>query len=133
MTYVLDTNIITSILKGNEKVKRKVREVIVGEEEIFINGISYYEIKRGLLAANATAQLSRFDLLCERLGLILLNDKSIFDEAAEIYATLSKKGAIIEDADILIASVVKASKFILISDDTHFNRIQGVRIENWLA
>jgi len=133
MTYVLDTNIITAILKGNEKVKRKVQEVIVGEEEIFINGISYYEIKRGLLAANATAQLSRFDLLCKRLGLILLNDKSIFDEAAEIYATLSKKGAIIEDADILIASVVKASKFILISDDTHFNRIQGVRIENWLA
>ena len=133
MTYVLDTNIITAILKGNEKVKRKVQEVIVGEEEIFINGISYYEIKRGLLAANATAQLGRFDLLCKRLGLILLNDKSIFDEAAEIYATLSKKGAIIEDADILIASVVKASKFILISDDTHFNRIQGVRIENWLA
>ncbi len=65
--------------------------------------------------------------------MILLNDKSIFDEAAEIYATLSKKGAIIEDADILIASVLKASKFILISDDTHFNRIQGVRIENWLA
>ncbi len=55
MTYVLDTNIITAILKGNEKVKRKVQEVIVGEEEIFINGISYYEIKRGLLAANATA------------------------------------------------------------------------------
>jgi len=133
MTYVLDTNIITAILKGNEKVKRKVQEVIVGEEEIFINGISYYEIKRGLLAANATAQLSRFDLLCKRLGLILLNDKSIFDEAAEIYATLSKKGAIIEDADILIASVVRASKFILISDDIHFNRIQGVRIENWLA
>jgi len=133
MTYVLDTNIITAILKGNEEVKKRAQEVIVEGEEIFINGISYYEIKRGLLAANATAQLNKFGLLCKIFGLILLNTQYIFDEAAEIYANLKKKGKLIEDADILIASIVKTENFILVSDDTHFHRIQGMRIENWLT
>jgi tRNA(fMet)-specific endonuclease VapC len=133
MTYVLDTNIITGILKGNEKVKKRTQEVIVEGKEIFINGISYYEIKRGLLAANATAQLNRFDLLCKKFGLILLDTQPIFDEAAEIYANLQQKGELIEDADILIASVVKTRDFILVSDDTDFDRIRGLRIENWLT
>jgi tRNA(fMet)-specific endonuclease VapC len=133
MTYVLDTNIITAILKGNEKVKKRTQEVIVEGEEILINAISYYEIKRGLLAANATAQLGRFTLLCEKFGLILLDTQSIFDEAAKIYANLQQKGQLIEDADILIASVVKTWDSILVSDDTDFHRIQGLRIQNWLT
>lgn len=55
MTYVLDTNIITAILKGNERIKQIAQRVMLEGKEIFINGISYYEIKRGLLAINATA------------------------------------------------------------------------------
>lgn len=132
MTYILDTNIITAILKGNEKVKKRTQEVIMDGKEIFINGISYYEIKRGLLAANATVQLGKFDLLCKKFGLILLNTVSIFDEAAKIYANLKQKGKLIGDADILISSIVKTGDFILVSNDTDFNRIRDVRIENWL-
>jgi len=132
MTYVLDTNIITAILEGNEKVKRKVQEVILQGREIFINAISYYEIKRGLLAVNAKTQLKRFDLFCEKFGLILLDTQSIFDKAAEIYANLRKKGRLIEDADILIASIAKTKKLILVTNDTDFQRVQGLKIENWL-
>ncbi len=133
MTYMLDTNIITAILKGNERVKKKIQEVILEGEEIFINGISYYEIKRGLLAKSATAQLEKFELLCKKFGLLLLDTKSVFNEAAEIYANLQKKGDLIEDADILIASSVKVRDFVLVSDDSDFDRIQRLKIENWLT
>jgi len=51
MTYVLDTNIISAILKGNDKVKDRAQNVIWEGKSIFINALSYYEIKRGLLAA----------------------------------------------------------------------------------
>jgi len=133
MTYILDTNIITAILKGNEKVKERAQELIVRGEGIFINAISYYETKRGLLAVNATAQLGKFNLLCKRFGVILLDTQSIFDEAAKTYANLWRKGQLIEDADILIASVAKTRDFVLVSDDTDFHRIQGLRIEDWLT
>lgn len=132
--YVLDTNIITAILKGEEKLKSKIQEVIMEGEEIFINGISYYEIKRGLLAVKATSQLDKFKTLCEKFGLILLNNQSVFDEAAEIYADLRQRGELIGDADILIASIVKDGNFTLVSDNTDdFRRIKGLSIENWLT
>jgi len=132
MTYVLDTNIITAILKGNEKVKKMAQKSRLKGKEIFINGISYYEIKRGLLAVNATAQLETSELLCSQFRLVLLDTQDIFDKAAEIYANLKPRGQLVEDADILIASVVISRNFILVSADADFNRIQGLKIENWL-
>jgi predicted nucleic acid-binding protein len=58
----------------------------------------------------------------------------IFDEAAEIYAHLKKTAALIEDADILIASIVKFRDFILVTNNiAHFQRIQGLKTENWLS
>jgi len=132
MTYVLDTNIITAILKGNERIKQKEERVILEGKKIFINGISYYEIKRGLLAIKATDKLSKFELLCRKFGLVLLDTLDIFDRASEIYADLRQRGKLIEDADILIASMVHYRNFILVSDDTDFNRIEGLKIENSL-
>ncbi|MDO8137235.1 MAG: type II toxin-antitoxin system VapC family toxin [Candidatus Brocadiales bacterium] len=133
MTYVLDTNIITAILKGNEKVKQRVEEVIKHGEEVFINCISYYEIKRGLLAAKAESQLERFRSFCEELGLLLLDRQQVFDEAAAIYSTLKIRGQIIGDADILIAALAKTGDLVLVTDDGDFQRVENLTVENWLA
>lgn len=132
MKYVLDTNIITAILKGDETLKRKIKKNIIDGKSIFINAISYYEVKRGLLAINATAKLKRFDFFCNRFDLLLFDTHSIFDIAAEIYSNLKKSGELIGDADILIASVVIFRNFILVSDDTDFDRIRMLKVENWL-
>ncbi len=64
--YILDTNIITAILKKNEKVNRKLDKVSSQEQEVFISSITFYEIKRGLLYAKATRQLSEFEQLCNK-------------------------------------------------------------------
>lgn len=134
MNYVLDTNIITAILKDNEIAKRRMSKAVLAGDEIFVNGISYYEIKRGLLAANATKQLNLFIQFCSKFPVLLLDSMPIFDEAAEIYAHLQKAGALIEDADILIASIVKFKDFILVTNNiAHFQRIQGLKTENWLS
>jgi len=133
MTYVLDTNIITEILKGNQKVLEKVKTATLEGQKIVINAISYYEIKRGLLTVKATAQLEKFMLLCRKFGLVLLDTEDIFDRAAEIYKNLRKRGELIEDADILIASVVIVKNFVLVSADADFKRIPGLKIENWLT
>lgn len=134
MNYVLDTNIIAAILKDNEMVKGKMSKAVLDGDEIFVNGISYYEIKRGLLAANATKQLNLFIQFCSKFPVLLLDTMPIFDEAAEIYAHLKKTAALIEDADILIASIVKFRDFILVTNNiAHFQRIQGLKTENWLS
>ncbi len=84
------------------------------------------------MAKDARKQLLFFDKLCKEYGLILLDNQSIFDRAAEIYAELQQKGELIEDADILIASIADTRNFTLVSDDSDFDKIQGLRVENWL-
>lgn len=64
---------------------------------------------------------------------MLLDTRDIFDIASEIHANLRQRGELIEDADILIASMVHHRNFILVSDDTDFNRIKELKIENWLS
>lgn len=133
MTYVLDTNIISKLLKGNAIIQGRIKQAILNGETIFINGISYYEIKRGLLDSNATKQLNQFEEFCRKFGLVLLDVKEIFDKAAELYARLKRQGKLIPDADILIASVVCHRNFVLVSDDSDFERVQELTVNNWLG
>jgi tRNA(fMet)-specific endonuclease VapC len=59
--YLLDTNIISAMLKPSQHIWQKIQNVIIAEEKNFISTISYYETKRGLLATQATTKLQRFD------------------------------------------------------------------------
>ncbi|MBW1715144.1 MAG: hypothetical protein JRJ77_04850 [Deltaproteobacteria bacterium] len=53
--------------------------------------------------------------------------------AAEIYACLKKQGNLIEDADILMASIAIVEDLVLITNNIkHFERIEGLATENWL-
>lgn len=92
MGYLLDTNIVTAQLKNNQKVKDKLSQVGNQGEEVFISCLTYYEIKRGLLAVNATSKLFAFDEFCNEIRVILLDDLHIIEKAAEIHADLKRKG-----------------------------------------
>ena len=130
--YLLDTNIITAILKKNEKVNRKLDKISSQEQEVSISCITLYELKRGLLYAKATRQLSEFEQLCEKYKVVLLNDLQIIEKAAEIHADLKRKGTPIQDADILIAATAIVKGLILVSNDSDMLRVVGVTVEDWI-
>lgn len=131
--YLLDTNIITAILKKNEKVNRRLDEVFRREQQVTMSCITYYEIKRGLLYAKATRQLSEFDKLYKEYKVVLLDDLEIIEKAAEIHADLKRKGTPIQDADVLIAATAIVKGFILVSNDADMLRVTDIDIENWLS
>jgi tRNA(fMet)-specific endonuclease VapC len=133
MKYVLDTNIVTAILKGDENLIQKIINIIQDGKIIFINAITYYEIKRGLLAINAFKKLKVFEALCKKYDIIFLDNRSILDTASNIYSILKKKGEPIGDADILIASMAMYYNYILVSNDSHFKRIKNLQLEDWLT
>ncbi len=61
-------------------------------------------------------------------------DREIIDRASGIYADLKRRGELIEDADILIASSGPVEDMILVTDnEEHFRRIENLKIENWLS
>jgi len=132
LAYLLDTNIVTYILKKNPIIDSKIREIRRLNQDIFISCITYYEIKRGLLAINATRQLVDFIQFCEVYQVLLIDDLEIIETACRIQVDLKSRGHRLEDADILIAATAIARGLILVSNDSDLQRVQGLSLENWL-
>ncbi|WP_193193508.1 PIN domain-containing protein [Nostoc sp. MG11] len=130
MSYLLDSNIVTYILKRNATVNKKFREVRRLKQDVFISCITYYEVKRGLLAINATRQLVDFNKFCQIYKILLIDDLEIIERACEIYVDLQLRGFTIQEQDILIATAI-ARGLILVSNDYHLLRVQGINLENW--
>ncbi|MBO1055149.1 MAG: type II toxin-antitoxin system VapC family toxin [Dolichospermum sp. JUN01] len=118
MNYLLDSNIVSYILKKNAIVDNKLREVNIQGRMVFISCITYYEIKRGLLSINAVKQLSEFDIFFQKYQTLFLDDLEIIEKSCEIHAKLKAKGTPIQDADILIAATAIVRDLILVSNDS---------------
>lgn len=132
MSYLLDTNIVTAILKNNQTINQKLQNLNVLDRKIWISGMTYYEVKRGLIAVNATRQLSDLHKLCEKYQVISL-DRDILEQAATIHADLKRRGTPIGDADILIAATAIHRNLTLVSHDADMLRVPGLVLEDWLA
>lgn len=131
MSYLLDSNIVTYILKKNTIVDKKFREVRRLKQDVFISCITYYEVKRGLLAVNATRQLTEFNQFCRIYKILLIDDLEIIERACEIHLDLQRRGFTIQEQDILIAATAIARGLILVSNDSDLQRVQGINLENW--
>ncbi|MEH2049396.1 PIN domain-containing protein [Nostoc sp.] len=133
MTYLLDTNIVSYILKRNVIIDQKFREVLRLKQDVFISCITYYEVKRGLLAINATRQLVEFNKFCQVYKILLIDDIEIIERACEIHVDLQRRGLKIQEQDILIAATAIARGLTLVSNDSDLLRVEGLSLENWLV
>ena len=84
-------------------------------------------------AKNAVVRLAEFERLCNASRIIPLTDQIVV-RAADIYAELKSRGALISDADILIAASALVSNLIVVTNnEEHFRRITGLQLENWIS
>lgn len=131
MTYFLDTNIISYLLKGNATVLKKLEELVEEDNQFGIPSVAYYEIKRGLLASGATTKLTSFLNFVKQIGIVELKSSTL-DLASQIYADLKKSGDMIEDDDIFIGATALESEAVLITNnEQHLGRIKDLKIEVW--
>jgi len=127
--YLMDTDIVIEYLKNNKNVVNRLLQANINGEKVFINGIVYYEIKRGLLPS----QSAKFGSLQNANMIIWLDKQNIFDEASIIYANLKQNNQLIGDADILIAATAKVNNLVVVTNNLkHFRRINGIQIDNWI-
>src|SRR5437868_5247406 len=100
---LLDTDILSAVMRRHPAASAHARSYLAVHHRLTFSIITRYEILRGLHAKNATAQLAGFERLCNVSTILPLTD-SIVIRAATIYADLHRRGALIGDADILIAA-----------------------------
>ena len=129
----VSTNIITAFLKKDLRVVRRVSDYLEYFDRLTINIISYYEILRGLKDLGNKEKLRRFEEFVQENEFVSIRKETVVT-AAEIYAYLKKQGNLIEDADILMASIAIVEDLVLITNNIkHFKRIKRLVTENWLA
>lgn len=132
MSYLLDTNVVSFAIKDNFKIKRKLEAIKFQRKRIYVSCITYFEIRRGLLAVDAPKQRERFNQLCQDYQIILLDDLAILEKAAEIHANLRGRGLPIQTEDILIAATAIVKGLTVVSNDSDLGRVEGLSLENWL-
>jgi len=129
---VLDTDILSAIMRRDARVLPKARTHLGAYGQFTLSIITRFEILRGLKAKGATTQALVFDRFCASNVIVPLSD-AIVVRAADIYADLHRRGALISDADILIAaSAIVHGLGVVTNNEEHFRRIAGLQVENWL-
>lgn len=128
---LLDTDILSELFKGNRAVKTRASEYIGEHRRLTISHITKYEILKGLKAKKALKQVDAFVVFC-KINVVLPITDDVIINAADIYASLREQGAIISDADILVASIAITNNLVLITNNTnHFSRVQNLKLDNW--
>jgi tRNA(fMet)-specific endonuclease VapC len=129
--YLLDTNICIYYIKGKFELKEKFR--IVKKENLFISEITLAELKFGVQNSESPKknQATLEDFLT---GVQIIPIFNSLDLYAEEKARLRKTGQTLDDFDLLIgvSSVVNGMTLIT-NNESHFERITKIEIENWTA
>ena len=120
-------------LERKEEIKSRIqKEKLVSGNDIVINAISYYEIKRGLISSPSPKKEKQFMRLCREFDIVLYDNLKVFDEASQIYSDLEKRGNKIGEADILIGALAKVKNAVLVTNnEKHFKRIKGLKTDNF--
>ena len=108
----------------------RARDYLSVHQRFAFSIITRYEILRGLKARRATQQQAAFDRFCAANTILPLSD-TIVVQATEIYADLYQRGELIGDADILIAATaIVDGRGLVTNNERHFERIEGLNIDN---
>ena len=132
MKYLLDTNICIYLLNGDKPLKKKVRET--GIFSLAISNATLAELYFGAYNSKKIEEnLKRISVFKKHLT--VYSDSEISAKVfGKFKSKLKSEGNIIEDFDILIASIAFTNNCILVTNNPiHFQRIKGLQIENWLS
>jgi predicted nucleic acid-binding protein len=130
VSYIVDTDILIYFLKNHPIVVEHFSGHSLSE--LATTRVNATEL---LYGAHNSSSPSR-SLLIHRSLLKELVVYEFGEAASEVFASekarLKKQGNLIEDMDILIASICIVESKILVTNNTkHFQRISGLKIENW--
>jgi len=130
LIYCLDTDILIEYFRGSEPIKRRI-ESLTEDDNVGLTWLTICEFFKGIFISGKLDEEKFLQNLVDTCTML----EASYEAArigGEIYANLRSKGKLINDADILIASIVKANNAILVTKNRgHFERVEGLMIEDW--
>lgn len=127
---MLDTDTCIEMLRGNRQVLNKCSQY---DGMICVSFMTVGELFYG--ASNSSRPNANNSLVEEFLLTVetIESDFNIMKRFGETKSRLKGKNMMLPDADIIIASSVLEYCDMLVTGNTkHFNRIEHLRVENWI-
>jgi tRNA(fMet)-specific endonuclease VapC len=128
--YLLDTNTVSYIIKGNfPKVRERLLEVPMSE--VGISVITEAELRFGVARL---PQATKLRIVVEEFLMrveVLVWDSAAAQQYASLRASLEAHGEPMGNLDLMIAAQALAAGAILVSSDRVFRRVKGLEIEDW--
>ena len=131
MKYLLDTDTCIFWLRGRASVRNKLSAV--GVEEIGISVITLAELRYGASStSNRSTHHQNIDHLISGLAVVGVSEE-VTRTFGDIKAELRERNELIEDFDLLIASIAVTHGLVLVTNNVkHFERISNLSLENWV-
>lgn len=139
MIFLLDTDILSNLQRGNERIVQRLRQVEASDFAITL--VTRIEILRGrfdhFLKAESAAELLRAQhfLLQSEAALQQLEIVPFDLTAAVEFDRLDKAGFSrkVGRADLIIASIALSRKATLVTRNVrHFRQVPGLQVVNWM-
>jgi tRNA(fMet)-specific endonuclease VapC len=133
VTYVLDTNAVSALMKGSAAVVERLaatERAGVAVPQPVLAEIAF-GIERLPRSKRRTALQARFDLISAELPRAEWTD-GVSQMYGRIKASLERRGTRIEDFDAAIAAHALALGATLVTANLgHMMRVPGLRVEDW--
>ena len=127
--YLLDTCVCISMFRNEGNVRETLKKV--GIEDCYISEITVAELYFGL--AKSTDKKRKLEDIKEVQRLFrVIPAYSSFKEYGEIRHSLEHTGQRVDQFDLLISATAIHHQMTLVTSNLkHFERIEGLTIENW--
>ena len=126
--FLLDSNIISYAIRGNREIKDKINQY---HDTIKLNSIIQAELFYGAYKIKSESLAQVYNIFFETFDILPFGSReaTIF---AQLKANLANEGNIVEDTDLMIASIALTNNLTLVTNNTkHFARIPDLKLSNW--
>ena len=129
--YLLDTNIISYWMRGDDRVLNRIKKC--SPAELSLSTITLAEILYGIEKSPKKKRERRLKIKQISLLLALYPfDESAAGQYAIIRVQLERNGTVISERDTQIASIAMANKLTVVTHNVkEFARIAKLNIEDW--
>lgn len=128
---IADTSFILDFLKGKEEAKMKIKNLVEKNELIGISAPTIFELWTGIEALNKEDyEKNKIEQIIASQPIYELDEKSA-EIAGKINGRLIRKGLTINPIDTQIAGIALSNNKKVLTRDTHFKRIEGLKVEEY--
>jgi len=134
VNYLLDTN-HWSYLQRREAIVVNHIQSLPDEATLYMPVVAQAELLAGVeLAVSEPRKQELRTLYIQVITMaadILPITSEVAEQFAHIFANLRRKGRPIDTNDIWIAAIARVHNLVVVTNDEHFQYVEGLQVENW--